>query len=224
MRTIFARFREADERLTSLMSRNEFEIKHFGNDSMAEAVYTELVRYCHTLSLVYEKLLFEKKPTLLNQIMSEMTEVLGARQLSLQTFFKTLSENSLIEANLSKADAPIKLNKEQFNIWVLSLQKEIENKSYTLLSPSTLALVRQILLASDKLETGSSNIIEVDFNQLDIEHMPLFTEAKDDLVRRGLIEIKGKKVIFDPKAITHVFENQEILKNFSRGIGTASES
>ena len=215
LKSVFNRFREADQKLTILQSMNEFEKKHFGSDKMALTVYQELLRFSNALALLYERELLANKSASEKLLRAEMDQVLGQRQISLQAFFKTLHDHELL--TMPKEDELV-LVQERFKAFVQFLTMEVNSERLLFLSHSAMALLRRLIGAIETQNLEKETQVELPPDGLELQGMPLLKEAIEELQKEKIAIIRNEKFVIDPANVMYVYFYQSILKSFDHTI------
>ncbi len=218
LKSVFHRFRETDQKLAVMQSMSNFEKKHFRIDSMAISIYQELSRFTHALKLLYEKDSLEKRRVDFDGISSEMSQVLGQKQISLTSFFKVMQENEMIQKGMDEKS--FTLNKPAIDQLLEHLQEQLKNNSPLLLSHSGFALLKRIVtrLESEATKKQEANI---SFDEVNANTMTFLEEAITELLEKKLVQVvhtDQKYFVFNPSECVRSFFYQNILKKFDHSV------
>lgn len=218
VRTVFSRLRSADTRTTVLASMNEIEKRHFKRDSVAEDLYRELLRLNRVFLLVYERSGTTGGKPQAKNVLRELDEVLGDHTLNLQTYWKLLCECDFLDEAES---GDLTLQRVNFDKWTEELKSEIAAQTYTLLSHTSVALLRRIighLHADDESYSGTPKV-KVLHSELNLEHMPLADEALAEMAKREIIHrIDNETIEVDVPKAFNAFMYQSLLKYFEHRV------
>lgn len=220
-KTVFHRFREADQKITVLQSMNEFQKKVLRSDGVAKSIYLELLRFIRTLELLYsrgEKINGHVKREALYK---ELDEVLGKRVIGLAVFWKVLKENDFIDAPLEERSGEVALNLDTLTNWKEALGREVETERFLLLSHSAVAILRRLVSAifeGTQADPTEDAPVRIPVETLKLEKLPLAIEAMLELSKAKIIRQEDTHVVVRPSELMEVFNYQSLLKSFDHTI------
>lgn len=227
LKTAFSRLRTADTRTMVLQAATEFEKRHFKRDSLAEVIYSELLRFNKLLMLVHGQIAAKTKTVSGHDLLDEIDIVLSNRAISLQAYWKLLKEYDFIDREQEEATGEVVLRVTNLRAWIDELEKEISAKTYTVLSHSGVAVLKRIMTHLDdpdaEPEDAKKNRVKLSISHIGIDSMPLYTEALDELEKQQLIvrpDVDHVSVV--PREIIKVATYQSLIKYFDYSIHHAA--
>lgn len=224
-KTVFHRFRMADQKIAVLQSMNEFQKEHYKTDNVAKSVYLECLRFLRTLELLYtreQKLHGKVKHDTLHK---ELDEVLGPkRTIGLASFWTLLKEHDFIDTRLEEKKGEVKLDMDSIENWRTYLTREIEAERYLFVSHTAVALLRRLVGglvedANPELTTDDSLRTE-QLDKFRVDGMPLYKEALHELQKAEVLKFHefDRSISFKPAELIEVFHYQSMLKAFDHTI------
>lgn len=218
-KTVFHRFREADQKIAVLESLKEFQKKFMRTDNVAKSVYLELLRFIRTLELLHSRAV-KMGPVSKDELMKELDEVLGKRVIGLTTFWKTLRDYDYVDARLEDTKGHVHIQQHSLRNWKTYLSQEVESERFLLLSYSAVAVLRRIVSGlfeqGDAASEPTDRIVPLD--HLRLESIPLYKEGLDELSRQKIIRVKDEKISFNPSEVMEVYNYQNLLRSFDHTI------
>lgn len=141
--------------------------------------------------------------------------------LCLQTYWKLLKEYDFIDANAESSTGEVVVRRASLDNWTKVLNDEIASEKFTLLSHTSIAILKRVishLHAADDSYSGNPTVT-VRRNELDLENMPLSGEALAELEKHKLIEpIDKLSFTVEVAKVFNAFTNQSLLKYFDHTI------
>lgn len=238
-KSVFHRFREADQKITVLQSMNEFQKRNFKTDTVGKTIYLELLRFIKTLEILFER---ENKGGQLpgTQLMQqELDEVLGKRYIGLKVFWRLLKEYDFIDHQIEESKGFVSLRMESLKAWKDYLHEEVESERYLILSHASLALLRRLVSQTRSIVTQAAqnqpttssniestqnfddtvqNITTITYSEIKVDQIPLYEEAIKELTTKKILNVSHHRFMFDVRRICHIYLFQSILKSFDHTI------
>ncbi|MBF0363157.1 MAG: cyclic nucleotide-binding domain-containing protein [Oligoflexia bacterium] len=146
MKTVFQRFREADQRIAILENMYEFQKKNFKQDKVAQTIYNELLRFFKTLKIIYMKMAAQSATVSSVQLYKELDDILGKRVINLRIFWKSLVENNFLDASKESEKKIVELHMDQFSSFISYMEKEVNEERYLILNHSSLNILKKIII------------------------------------------------------------------------------
>ncbi|OFZ20390.1 MAG: hypothetical protein A2X94_05240 [Bdellovibrionales bacterium GWB1_55_8] len=219
-RSVFHRFREADQKITVLQSMNEYQKKNFKNDTVGKTIYLELLRFIKTLEILYSRDVQNSKTPTSVSILQELDDMLGKRFIGLKVFWRLLKEYDFMDHQLEQAKGEVRLKTDMIANWKKYLASEVESERFLILSHPALAVLRRIVGITNTHEVTSETSTNrpVSFDELKLGSIPLYQEGIKELAERKLIVPMQNGFSLEAPAIHRLFLFQSILKNFDHTI------
>jgi CRP-like cAMP-binding protein len=215
-KTVFHRFREADQKITVLQSMNELQKQVVGKDGVAQSIYLELLRFLRTFDLLHSGAR-ARGPVTSDRLFRQLDEVLGKRALGLGVFWKVLRENDFIDCPPDDPQGIVVVKVEGIREFTEYLSHEVESDRLLLLSHSAVALLRKIVgvIFEGKVSEEEAAFIELALDQYKIHHMTLYEDSLAELHKHGILSNRGEhRIRIVPQDALEVFKYQSILKSF----------
>lgn len=217
-KTVFHRFREADQKITVLQSMNEFQKKVLRSDGVAKSIYLELLRFIRTIELLHSRSEKINPHVERETLYKELDEVLGKRAIGLGTFWKVLKENDFINAPVEEKTGQVFLNADAIANWKEYLGREVESERFLLLSHSAVAVLRRIVGVifeqSSQTDPSDETPVKISMEALRLDKMPLSVEGVHELAKNKIIRQTDGDLIVNPSELVEVFNYQCLLKSF----------
>jgi CRP-like cAMP-binding protein len=216
LKSVFSRFREADQKLTVLQSLYEFEKKHFKNDTIGTVIYEELLRFSNTLKLLVERDTLANTPLTHENLISEMKQVLGQRHISLDAFLRLLGDHEILTKVKDGPRAVLNLDLKKLFHLTQYFEKQLRTGKLLFINHSALAVLRRVAgelrpNASGALPPGP---IHFTIQSLKLMDMPLLDEALKDLQQMNIVELRDAGIMFEPDVVLDALFCQSFVKNF----------
>lgn len=213
-RSVFHRFRELDQKITVLQSMNDFQKSTFQKDTVAQAIYMELLRFNKLFTMVYEKMEIDTKEKIEYKTLTKlMDELSGKKYLNIAIYFKMLRDQNLIDENLVDSKGLVKINFERIEEMNRYMSNELDTNRCLMLSHSAIAILRALLgyLASQESELSS-----VQVEKLKLYKMPFAEKAIKELCELKILvqDREDECLIFNFDEISQHFIFQSIIKAF----------
>ena len=221
-RSVFHRFREADQRLTVLQSMNEFQKRSYGTDTVAKTIYLELMRYIKMLKLLHSNAIQATGKCESVKLLRELDDVLGQRFLGLRVFWKVMKEHDLVNFNDDEKSGTVTLDETALDHFYEYLNAESQLEKFMLLSHSAMAVLRRIVgnihVDNDAPAQGPEDYFDVYIESLNLPEVVFYKDGLAELDRNELITVHDIKISFKPQLLLSKFKHQSILKAFDHTI------
>lgn len=212
-RSVFQRFRDADQKMTVLQSMNEYQKKTFKHDTVAQTIYMELLRFVKTLTVLYDQQRQSDGIVKSDPLIDELDDILGNRYIGLRVFWRMLKEYDFVDHEKEEREKIVELKKDQLDAWIQYLDAEVESERYLLLSHSALAVLRRIVGIPIK-DREPNEIVSIPIKNLQLEHLPLSEEGVEELITKRIIQTTETEFKVVPEDIHRIYPYQSILKAF----------
>ncbi|MBF0298844.1 MAG: cyclic nucleotide-binding domain-containing protein [Oligoflexia bacterium] len=237
MKTVFQRFREADQKILTLENMYEFQKKNFKMDKVAQTIYNELQRFLKTTKILYSKMKAQSLTVSSVTLYKDLDDILGKRVINLRKYWKSLGEYNFFDSLKEIENKTLELHLDLLSDFILYVEKEINDERFLLLNHSSLNILKRII-SYNKTITDNSSLNEngeqrkkIDINKEFLQECRDSTESNqenenmieinsDDLdlqsipfVDLGLSELNKHKIIVF-KADILIVNMDVILKNF----------
>ncbi|MBS1983908.1 MAG: cyclic nucleotide-binding domain-containing protein [Bdellovibrionales bacterium] len=217
-KTVFHRFREADQKITVLQSMNEFQKKALNTDAVGKSIYMELLRFIKTLELLYSRSHKIDGVVKRDSLLKELDDVLGKRAIGLNVFWKLLKEHDFMDLTREELSGEVVLRTDALEQWRQELCREIESERFLLVSFSGMAILRRMVssLVDDTKNDPMPGNRNFSFlpEDLKLANMPLFEEGMEELVRCKILRKEGAHYKMDPAYVMETYHYQSLLKFF----------
>lgn len=222
-KSVFRRFREADQKIAVLESINEFQKNSQKKcDKNASTIYLELLRFVKTFTLIHSKLLKNGEKVSSEVLLQEMDELLGSRCIGLRIFWKTLKEFDFVDNDADENEKKVVLRPEQLDKWNEYLLHEVSQERYMMLKHSSVALLRRIVGFTKAEEFADNykdgNTVSLNVEDINLKTLPLSSEAMEELKRLRIIELFNDTITINPSMVYRLYLYQSILKAFDHTI------
>ncbi|MBF0363429.1 MAG: cyclic nucleotide-binding domain-containing protein [Oligoflexia bacterium] len=236
MKTVFHRFREADQRITILQSMYEFQKKNLKSDQVAQAIYCEILRFVKTMKLVYDQQKINNEIVSTLTLYKELDDILGKKIINLKNFIRALGEYDFIDPQKDIKDGILDIKFEQLDALTNYLEKETKEGRFMMLGHSAVAILKKIIAYNDREEKrnkddnastesdsskdSSKNSISIRYDDLGIYSIPFVKEGIEELVKCTLITYDKGYICANLDSIYRIFSYQSFLKSFDHTIFT----
>jgi CRP-like cAMP-binding protein len=221
-KTVFYRFREADQQLMVLQNMNNFQKKTHSTDIVGQSIYKEIVRFNKLLEIIFEKNDLKETGTIIyGGLYKEMDHTLGQKDISLRVYFNAMAEADILKGNLDNLKSGVSMDKElmdKFNAYLLS---EIETTRCLLIGHESIQLLTAILgylPASFTEKVDENEVISLNNRKFPLKRVPYYSKGVKELVRFKII-VEGKEDIrfnFSKLYYTYIF--QSVLSHFDPSV------
>ncbi len=219
LRTTFYRFREMDQKLTTLQSLTDFQKKTGMVETVAETIYAELIRFNKILELLYNG----KKEQGLEHVeykifQKEMDDMLGQKFIGHLVYFKVLLEQNFISLSEVNGIKMLTVDSKQFVDFNQYLANEITLNRYLLLNINSISILRKLVgLAPQDIKNKEE---ETRFNkeQNKLQKTPEFEKCLDELVKKKILADDREDIVANVEVIHKHYVYQSIIKNFDHTI------
>lgn len=220
-KAVFRRFREADAKIMVLQSMNEFQKKAFKTDNVAQTIYSELIRFIKTITLLYKNKTAENTTNELlnvNKFLTEFDGMVGSRFIGAKVFWKLFLQYDYANNRLAAKENKLNLNLDRIENLLGYLQSETEKSSYLLLSHTALAIIDRIVgyVESHHLDSSSQPHSKMQLNNsnLQLEEIPLYEQGLEELKQSGFMSDDCKKFDFNIDELFQMHQYQKFIKSF----------
>ncbi|MBF0297090.1 MAG: cyclic nucleotide-binding domain-containing protein [Oligoflexia bacterium] len=169
MKTVFHRFREADQRITILQSMYEFQKKSLKSDQLAQTIYYELLRFLKAMKLVYEQQKINEDIVKTETLYKELDDILGKKIINLKNFWRLLGEYDFINTKKEIKDGIVEINFVQLNDLTNYLDQEAKKERYLMLGHSSVAILKKLIaynIREEKRKKDETPIINKETNNI----------------------------------------------------------
>jgi hypothetical protein len=214
---------------------------------LSKQIYQELLRFLKAFQIVYDKELKNQNSVTKETVLKDLDEVLGERALNLNDFWSILVHHDFVDAEKAEKNK-VEIKRGPLKAWLDYLLQEVEGDRYTLLSHSSLALLRRVVCVMKLDQTkiadispevqvfkkdlvgGAQEVVVVNEKQedlptatvllkdLEIENMPFKEDALSELSGLKIIEKLEDQIKIKPDEIIRLYLFQSILKTFDHSI------
>jgi CRP/FNR family transcriptional regulator len=213
-RTVAARFRRLDQQVTMLQSVYDFQKKSFKTDNCSRTIYTEILRFIKTTTLLCEHRMTESVALQPNEIVAEAEGLLGNRYLSFQVFWNLLREHEFISNDRDEKNTPLCLNIPRLLEFERYIEKGIAQESFPILSHTALAVLRRIAAQLSEEESHSTEEQKMPTDQLNLHDLFNVEDAFLQLSQHKTLFLDKENITFVPETALNTYTWQTILKNF----------
>ncbi len=215
IKTVFSRLRATDMRTTVLQSMNEVEKRHFKRDSVAAALYTELLRFNKMLMVLHQNAVATKKPIRSDEFQAKLEDLLGERIVSLRSYWRLLKEYDFIDRVEEENRGLVVLKVPNMEAWSKELAAESESGRHLFLGHSAVAILKRLVgfLSHEEVATSDPASISVSHMEIDLSAMPLYEEALEELIGLKILSLVNEKEFsVKPDVIFRTYTYQSLLK------------
>jgi CRP/FNR family cyclic AMP-dependent transcriptional regulator len=213
-RTVAARFRQLDKQVTMLQSVYEFQKKSFNIDNCAKTIYSELLRFVKTTTLLFDARQKENSQAIIEDIICEAEGLLGNRYLSFRVFMGLLKEHDIMTCESAAPTGTTNLHIERLHSFEKYIEEMLRTERFLVLSHSALAILRRIAgkVAEEHLQSTRPQLLSI--HLLRLEEIFGFEDALTDLQHSGILSVQDEILHFVPEKVLNVFTWQSIIKSF----------
>ncbi|MGZ3687142.1 MAG: Crp/Fnr family transcriptional regulator [Bdellovibrionota bacterium] len=216
-RTIFTRFRIADQQLMVLQNMKEYQSRSFNNDRLSQSIYLELIRFNRYLKNEYEAMA-AKGEVRVDKLYQALDEEIGNRKIGLSVFWKQLKEHEMLDNEKEETEGKVLLNLPTLERWNSVLSMEAKSERYLLLSNPALNLVGRIVAfihADDHSPDEKTQApVDVTFADIQLTTLPNYRDALREIKNTKCLLLEGEIFKVRPGDVYRLFTYQSILKAF----------
>jgi CRP-like cAMP-binding protein len=211
-KTVFHRFREMDQKLTVLQSIHDFRKKTMRVNTVASAIYTEILRFNKTLLLLHGRRKAEG-PVSTQELSREMEDLLGNKFIGLRIYLRLMREHHFIDNKAELEGGNMVISEFAFEEFDAYLARKLKENDFFIFSHSALAVIRTLLSLRRAEDTAAGNL-----SDYAMETMPLREQAMKELRDQGILQKEGEELCVPLSELGKIYAWQSILKAFDHTV------